>query len=71
MTIKKKEQLTEKEKNYVINELISTTDSANRSNVDFTIDNFEDAKFEDFDIDDKSEFELIKSIIRKLNKNDN
>ena len=61
-------ELTTKEKNYIISELICTTDSVNLSKKDFIIDNFEDAKFEDFDIDDKSEFELIKSIIRKLNK---
>ena len=61
-------ELTTKEKNYIISELICTTDSVNLSKEDFIISNFEDAKFEDFDIDDKSEFELIKSIIRKLNK---
>lgn len=61
-------ELTTKEKNYIISELISTTESVNRTNIDYDIDNFEDAKFEDYDIDDKSEFELIKSIIRKLNK---
>lgn len=60
-------ELTKKEKNYIISELISATDSCNMSNIDFTIDNFEEAKFKDFDLSVKSEFELIKSIIRKLN----
>ena len=59
--------LTNKEKNYIISELICTTDSCNTTNIDFSIDNFEDAKFKDFQLSDKSEFELIKSIIRKLN----
>ncbi len=59
-------ELTRKEKNYIISELISATDSCNTSNTDLTIDNFEDAKSKDFDMSSKSEFELIKSIIRKL-----
>ncbi len=61
-----KEELTKKEKNYIISELICTTDSCNTSDKDFTIDNFENAKFKDFDMSSKSEFELIKSIIKKL-----
>ncbi len=59
-------ELTRKEKNYIIGELISTTESCNMSDTDLTINNFEKAEFKDFDMDSKSEFELIKSILRKL-----
>lgn len=62
----KKEELTNKEKDYIIGELISATDSCNMSNTDLTINNFENAKFKDFEMNSKSEFELIKSILRKL-----
>lgn len=61
-------KLTKKEKNYIISELICLTDSCNTSSeVDFTIDTFEKAEFKNFNMSSKSEFELIKSIIRKLN----
>lgn len=61
-----KEELTKKEKDYIVSELICTTDSCNCSNINFDIDTFEKAKFKDFEMSDESEFELIKSIIRKL-----
>lgn len=60
------EELTNKEKKYLIGELFSTTESCNMSDTDFTIYTFERAKFKDFEMNSKSEFELIKSIIRKL-----
>ncbi|KKN40780.1 hypothetical protein LCGC14_0729960 [marine sediment metagenome] len=59
-------ELTRKEKDYIISDLVSGTDSCNTSDKDFTIDNFEEFKFEDFDLNLKEEFELIKSILRKL-----
>lgn len=59
-------ELTKKEKDYIISELICTIDSCNLTNINFNIDTFEKAKFKDFDLSNKSEFELIKSIIKKL-----
>jgi len=59
-------ELTRKEKNYIISELISSTQSCNMSNINLSIHNFEKAKFKDFDLSNEDEFNLIKSILRKL-----
>lgn len=65
------ENLTKKEKKYIIDELISATESCNMSDTDLTINNFENAKLKDFDMNGRTEFELIKSILRKLKTSHN
>jgi len=63
----RKIDLTRKEKNYIIGELFSSIDSCRLiSSGDIDVDNFEKAKFKDYDLSDEEEFNLVKSIINKL-----
>lgn len=60
-------ELTRKEKDYIISDLFQGVDSCRFTSCgEIDMDNFEKAKFEDYDLSIKSEFNLIKSIIRKL-----
>ena len=60
-------ELTGKEKAYIISELFSSIDSCRLISFgDINVDDFDKAKFKEYDLNEESEFNLVKSIIGKL-----
>lgn len=61
--------LTKEEEKYILSDLYDGLDSCRyTSSGKINLRNFEKAKFEDYDLSDKKEFDICKSIILKLKR---